>query len=150
MSGVLPGVCLPSGQSSCFSPPWLICFRTLPPGANAPLSQDGSPGKGVWEKQGSLWHGIVPWLLTPKEPFCACVMSPLPRAGSGSGSGSGSGVGGGIPDLLILYSDKVLPLFVPAMTVVLRRPQETKPGYLTLFLLLLPFRRANRRLIVNA
>ena len=142
--------------------PWLICLRTLPLGAHAPLSQNAPRCEGVWEKQESPWPGVVPWLLTPKEPFCTGVCLPCPKE-----RGSGNP--------LILYSDKVLPLFVPAMTVTLNHPQETKLGYLPclchcfhfgeqtrgwfqmsnlkpaylLSLSLLPFRRANKRLISN-
>ena len=36
-------------------------------------------------------------------------------------------------DLLILYSNRVLSLSVPAMTVILGHSQETKPGYLPCF-----------------
>ena len=52
-------------------------------------------------------------------------------------------------DPLILYSNRVLPLFVLAMTVTLSCLQEAKNWLFTLFLLLLLFERANTRLIVN-
>lgn len=108
-----------------FCLPWLFCLRTLLVGAHAPLSQDGSWREGVWEKQESPWPGVSPWLLTPKETFCTCVVSPSPR-------------GGGSGDPLILYSNKALLLLVLAMTVILvlamtlilRHPQEEKLGYL--------------------
>ena len=41
------------------SPPWLICLRTLPWGAQAHPSQDGSPSESFWEEQDSLWFGII-------------------------------------------------------------------------------------------
>ena len=49
----------------------------------------------------------------------------------------------------MLYSNRVLPLFVLAMTVTLSCLQEAKNWLFTLFLLLLLFQRANTRLIVN-
>ena len=51
--------------------------------------------------------------LTLKEPFCTCVMSPLSQESVVSS------------DLWIIYSSKVLPLFVLVMTIILRHPQET-------------------------
>ena len=65
---------------------------------------------------------------------------------------------GGSADPLLLYSNRVLPLFVLAfgitlsiaLSITLRCLQETKTGLFALFLLLLPFQRPNRRLIVNA
>lgn len=61
--------------------------------------------------------------LTPKEPFCTCVVSPESR-GRGWGSGRERG------DHLILYPNRIFPLFVPAMAVILRCLQEIKPGCL--------------------
>lgn len=101
-------LCLPSGQTSCFDP-WLICLRTLPLGVHTPLNQEGSCYKGFWEKQDSLWPGIVPRLLAPKEPFCTCVGSLLPQRGE---------------NLLILYSNRVYPLSVPAVTIPFRCPRR--------------------------
>ena len=49
------------------SPTQLICLRTLPLGANAHLSQDGSQSEGFWEKQDSLQLGIVLQLSTPRS-----------------------------------------------------------------------------------
>ena len=50
-----------------WDPPW---------GAYAPLSQDGSRSEGFWEEPDSLWAGVV-LTFDAKEPFCACVVSPL-------------------------------------------------------------------------
>ena len=68
-------------------------------------------------------------------------MCSVSRPQSGGGRGNG--------DPLILYSNRVLPFFVLAMTITLRILQETNSGNFP-FLLLLPFQRANRRLLVNA
>ena len=51
--------------------------------------------------------------LTLKEPFCTCVMSPLSQENAVSS------------DLWIIYSNKILPLLVLVMTIILRHPQET-------------------------
>ena len=76
-----PGLCLPSGQSSCFvsphQPTQLMCLRTLPWGTHTHLSQDGSQSEGFWEEQDSLWPGIILWLLTPRSLSAAHVCSPL-------------------------------------------------------------------------
>ena len=57
--------------------PHLTHSRTLPWGAHAHLSRGGSQSEGFWEKQDSLWPRVIPWLLTHREPFYACVISPL-------------------------------------------------------------------------
>ena len=61
-----------------------------------------------------------------KEPFCACVVFSL-----------------------ILYSDRILPLFVHAKIITWMFTRD-KDWLLTLFLLLLQFPRANRGLVVNS
>ena len=56
--GCFPGLHLPSGQSSCLfalanlsqDPPWSV---------HAHLSQVVSQSEGFWEKQDSLWPGII-------------------------------------------------------------------------------------------
>ena len=124
--------------------PHLTHSRTLPWGAHAHLSRGGSQSEGFWEKQDSSRSGVIPWLLTHKESFCACVVSLLSQKREEA-------------DPLIVHSNKVFPsLSLPqlltltiAMIITLRYIQETN-AYYTLFLLLLPFWRANRRLIVNA
>ena len=61
-----------------------------------------------------------------KEPFCACVVFSL-----------------------ILFSDRVLPLFVHAKIITWMFTRD-KDWLLTLFLLLLQFLRAKRGLVVNS
>ena len=77
---VLLGLCLPlANYPVSFSTPDLPWYTLL--WVHAPLSQDGYQREGFWEEQDSLWSGIIPWLLTHKEPFCACVVSPLGESG---------------------------------------------------------------------
>ena len=57
--------------------PHLTYPGTLPWGAHSPLSQDGSQSEVFWKEQDSLWPGIIPSLLTHREPFCASAVSPL-------------------------------------------------------------------------
>ena len=95
---VLLGLCLPSRQLSDFF------FHIWP-------TIEASPGfasqsEVFWEEQDSLRPGFIPWLLTHKEPFCTCVVSLLPQKE-------------GSEDPLIFYSNRVLPLFVLAMTITL-------------------------------
>ena len=82
-------------------------------GAYVPLNQDGSQSEGFREKQDPSWLGIIPELLTHKEPFCACVKAPLSQMAENG-------------DPLILYSNKVLSLFVLTITITLRSLQEAK------------------------
>ena len=56
--------------------PWYTPLRV-----HASLSHDGYQREGFWEEQDSLCSGIISWLLTHKEPFCACVVSPLGESG---------------------------------------------------------------------
>ena len=106
------------------------------------------------ERRKTHYDLAFPLTLTHKKPFCAFIVSPLSENGAGRRS----------RDPLILYSNKILPFLVIAMTVTLtiamtvtlRCLQETKTGYLfiyssqkvSLFLLLLLFWRANRRLTI--
>ena len=53
-------------------------------------------------------------------------------------------------DPLILYLNRVLPLLVLAMTIAVTITLRDKHWLFTLFLLLFPFQRANKRLIKNA
>ena len=103
---VLLGLCLPSGQVSGF---FFHTWPTLvhPAGAHAPLSQDGSWSEGFWEEQDSLWPGIILWLLTHKESFYACVVSPLSQKGENR-------------DLLSLYSNRALPPLCPCHAYFLK------------------------------
>ena len=79
--------------------------------------------------------------LTHKEPFCACVASPLSeKRGQG--------------EPLILYSHRVLPPLRPCLDYChdhyLNVFTKDKRWLFTLFLLLFPFCRAKRRLTLNA
>ena len=65
-----------------------------------------------------IWN--YPLTFDPREPFCICVVSPLSHKG-------------GSRDLLTLHSNRVLPIFVLAMTITLRCLQETETGYLPCF-----------------
>ena len=140
---------LPSGQLSGF---FSHIYSPLGP---CPKCACTSQPRWILKASGRnrlIWPGISPLLLTHKESFCACVVSLLFQE-------KGSG------DFSIFHSNMVLPLFVfamittltiamtitltIAMTITLRYLQETKTGY-SLFLLLLPFQRANRKLIINA
>ena len=64
---------------------------------------------------GCAWHHILwgdaPSISTSKEPFWACVVSPLPQ-------------GWKVYDLLILYSNWVLSLSVLAIAVTIPRRQS--------------------------
>ena len=111
---------------SCFVLHWLVCLSTLPLGVHAPISQDGSLSEGLLEEQDSSWSGIILWLLTPQESVCSL---PHPKRGVWDGG-----------DSLILYSDRVLSLFVLAMITSLRGLQETKTGYLFCFCCYFHFR----------
>ena len=95
---ILLGLCLLSGQLSGFF------FHIWPTVGASPgcASQSGV----FWEEQDSLTPGFIPWLLTHKEPFCTCVVSLLSQK-------KGSG------DPLIFYSNRILSIFVLAMTITL-------------------------------
>ena len=116
---------------------WTDLFWDPPLSAHPPLGQDGSWSEGFWEEQDSLWPGIIPWLLTHKESFCACVVSPLSQKGENR-------------DLLSLYSNRALPPLCPCHAYFLKVFTRNEHWLFILFLLLLPFWRANRRPIVNA
>ena len=66
-----------SGPLSFFRPiiwflfPHLTNPGILPWGAHTPTEVKVSAGSN------SLWPGVIPWLLTHKEPFCTCVVSSL-------------------------------------------------------------------------
>ena len=117
----------PQASHLALSPLWLICLRILPWVHAYPSAKVGLKVKALGE-QDALWPGIIPWLLTPKEPFCPGVVSPLSHKG-------------GIGDPLILSSTRVFPLFVlaviitltTAVTITLRSLQEAKTGYLPCF-----------------
>ena len=89
-------------------------------------------------EQEALWSGIIPWLLTPKELPCPTkggdwrALNPLLKQGFPSFCSC--------HDYYLDYCrDDYLKVFT-----------RGKDWLFTLFLLLLPFWRANRRLIVNS
>ena len=82
-----------------------------------------------------VWHFHL--TFNPQGAFCACVVFPLSQKGVERRG-----------DLLIFYSSRISSLFVLAMTIKVFI--RDKHWLFTLFLLLLPFQRANRKLIVNA
>ena len=47
--------------------PHLTYPGTFPWGVHTPLSQDESQSEGFWEEQDSLWLGVIPLLLTPRN-----------------------------------------------------------------------------------
>ena len=80
---------------------------------------------------------IVPWLLTHKETFCACVVSPLSQEKEEG-------------DPLNLSSSRVLPPLCPCHYYYFTVFTREKYWLFTPLLLLFPFWRANRRLIINS
>ena len=117
-------LCLPSGQlSGLFFHIW---FTLL--GGHLPFSQDGSQSDGFWEEQDSLWPGDIltfdlQGALSPKGGK-GRFLNPLLRQGFAP--------------------------HCPCHDYYLRMFTRQKGRLFTRFLLLLPFQRANRRLIVNA
>ena len=79
---------------------------------------------------------ILAWPLTCKEPFCACVVSLFQKRGEQRS----------LHPLLKQGFTSLCPCHDYYLKVFTR----DKHWLFTLFLLLLPFQRANRRLIVNA
>ena len=93
---VLLGLCLPSGQlSGSFFDTWPTLGSL---GVQTSLSQNGPSSEGFWEEQDSLWPGIIPWILTHKEPFCTSVVSSLSQKGGEQRSPK--------------YSKRILPLLI--------------------------------------
>ena len=129
----LLGLCLPLGQLSIwFLFPWDPLL-----GVHAPLCQEGSWSEGFWEEQDSWWPGIIPWLFTYKESFCTCIVSPLSQKREEWRS------------LNPLLKQGFAPL-CPCYDYYLKVFRRDKHWLFTLFLLLHPFWRSNKRLIVNA
>ena len=96
-------------------------------------------------EQDALWSGIIPWLLTPKEPFCTGVMSPLSHR-EGDWRSLNPLLKQGFPSFCSChdyYLDYCCDYYLKVFT-------RGKDWLFILFLLLLPFWRANRRLIVNS
>ena len=131
---VLTGLCLPLAN-------YLVSFSTsdLPwdplLDVCTPLNQDRFWGEVFWEDQDSLWSSIIPWLLAHKEPFCACVVS-IQKSGEQK-------------FLHPLLKQDFVP-HCPCHDYYLKVFTRGKGWLFPLFLLLLPFWRADRRLIVNA
>ena len=124
---VLQGLCLPSGQFSDFFSPHLTYPETLPwvctyPSAKMNLKVTSS-GRS---KTHMSWH--YPLTFDPQGAFVRiCSVSLVPKE-----------VGSGDP--LILYSNRVLPLFVLTMANTLKCLQETNTGYLPCFFYYFHFR----------
>ncbi|CAN0563407.1 unnamed protein product [Rangifer tarandus platyrhynchus] len=82
-----------------------------------------------------------PLIFDPQGAFLRVCMSPLSQKGRSGGP-------------FILHSHRVLPCLSPCLdcrhAYYLNMFTEDKAWLFALFLLLLPFRRAKRRLIVNA
>ena len=89
------------------------------------------------KKKDSLWPGVIPCLSTYKEPFCTCVVSPLSQK---------SGEWWSLKPLIKQGFSSLCPCHNYYLKVFTRG----KHWLFTLFLFLLPFWRAKRRLIVNA
>ena len=121
--------------------PHLACTGSLL-SVHAPLSQDGSRSEGFWEEQDSLWSGIVPWLLTHKEPFCTCVVPPSSRKWGEERS------------LNLFVKQDFTPLcpwhdYYLDYLCDYYLKEFTSDKHLLCTLFLHPFWRADRRLIVN-
>ena len=114
---VVLGFCLPFSQLSGFF------FHTWPalrlsPGCATFSKMDSSTG-AYGMALASHIIGWCPLLFTPKECFCTCEMSAFPQ-------------GWKIHDVLIFTQAAFSPSVSP-MTIILKCPQETKPGYLPHF-----------------
>ena len=134
---VLLVLCLLSGQlPACF-------FHNRPTLGPSPGCAHSPQPTWVWKwrllggeaRLTMAW--CYPLTFDPQGAFlCLCSVSFVPKVGNG--------------DPLIFYSNRVLPHFVPAVTdYYLKVFTRDKHWLFSLFVLLLPFRRANRRLIVN-
>ena len=115
-----------------------------PLGVHTPLSQDGSQSEGFWEKRDSLWPGVIPWPLTHKEFFCTCVESPLSQKRGKQRYLNHLLKQASVP--LCPHLDYCHDYYLKRQTLLSTRE---KHWLFTLFLLLLPFQRTNRRLNVN-
>ena len=119
---VFPDLCLQVGNYPHF---FFHIWPTLGPSSECTclLSEGGSWSEDFCEEQDSLWSGVIPWLLTPKEPFCTCVASPLsPKWGKCRS----------LNPLPKQGFASVLALNVTltiALSITLRCLQETKTGY---------------------
>ena len=93
----------------------------------------------VWEEQDSLCLSLSLDLRPPRSLSVRVQCLPCPKRE-------------GSRDPLILYSNRILPLSILAMTLTLTIAMITREKHwlFTLVLLLLPIWRANKRLIINA
>ena len=121
---VLPGLYLPSDQLSGF---FFYTWPTLGPSSgctHTPQSRWISKQRPLAQAR-LVWPGIISWLLTHKEPLCACVVSPLSQRG-------------GSRDPLVLHSNSTPLLTMTitltiAVTINLRCLQEINTAYLPCF-----------------
>ena len=132
---ILLGLCFLSGQLSGFFL-YTLSIWDPPLAAHAALSQDGSGSKGFWEEQDSLWRRYT-LTFDPQGAFCVCIVSPL------------SQTRGEWRSLNPLLKQSFAPLCT-CHDNYLKVFTRDKHWLFTLFLFLLPFQRANWRLIVNA
>ena len=89
-----------------------------------------------WATREAPWSGIIPWLLIHEEPFWACITSPLCQKRGEWRS-------------LNLFLKQGFTSLFPCSDYYLKVFTRDKHWLFTLFLLLIPFWRANRRLTVN-
>ena len=138
---VFLGLCLPLANH-------LVSFSTpdLPWVLTHSSSQGGSQSEGFRQEQDSPWPGIIPCLLTLGELFCTCLVSPMSPKG-GEGRFLNPLLKQGFTSLCPRRHHYLDYLDYESYLKVFTRD---KHQLFTLFLLLLPFWRANRRLIVNA
>ena len=141
---VFPDLCLQLGNYPHF---FFHIWPPLGPSSECTClhSEDGSWSEDFCEEQDSLWSGFTPWLLTPKEPFCTCVASPLsPKWGECRSLNPLPKQGfASVRPCFECYLDHCLEYYLKVFI-------RDKDWLFTLSLLLLPFQRQNRRLIVNA
>ena len=139
----LPGLCLSlTNFLVSFSTPDLSWDPSL--GTHTPLSQDGSWSEGFWEEQDSLWLVLSPDLCPLGAFLLMCSVS-CPQKG-GNGAPFNPLLEQGFAPLCPCrdhYLDYCHDCYLKVFT-------RDKHWLLTLFLLLFPFQRANRRLLVNA
>ena len=131
----LPGLCLPLAN-------YLVSFSTpalpldTPQQACATFFQDGFQPRGLWDGLSITYCGVVPPPFWPPMSHSAHVQClPCPKDGKYVTSWS--------------FTQSLVPL-CSCHDCYLKMPSGDKAWVFTLFLLLLPFQRANRRLVVSA
>ena len=112
---VLPGLCLPSGQLSGFFSPGILFWVCTNSSAKMDLQVKAS-GRSKTPDGLALSLDFLPTGNLSARVLCL----PCPKRGRSG-------------EPLILYSNRVLPLFVLAMTTTLMCLQETNTGYLPCF-----------------